>query len=204
VLERDPKALLRTKRPYRRPRRRGDQRRSRFTAPIVLIDDRPAAADDRTQPGHWEGDVIVGAFNRSAIGTLVERTCRYTHLVHLDGPSRAEALRDALIELFESLPDELCRSITWDQGAKTAHHHEITRTTLTPVYLCHPGRPWERPSNENTNGLLRDYFPKGTDLRVYSPDDLRRVAGELNNRPRKTLGWRTPAELFATLLRADV
>jgi IS30 family transposase len=204
VLERDPKALLRTKRPYRRPRRRGDQRRSRFTAPIVLIDDRPSAADDRTQPGHWEGDLIVGAFNRSAIGTLVERTCRYTHLVHLDGPSRAEALRDALIELFDALPAELRRSITWDQGAEIAHHHEITRATLTPVYLCHPGRPWERPSNENTNGLLRDYFPKSTDLRVYSPDDLRLVADELNNRPRKTLGWRTPADLFATLHNTSV
>jgi transposase, IS30 family len=199
VLERDPKALLRTKRPYRRPRRRGDQRRSRFSTPIVLIDDRPAAADDRGEPGHWEGDLIVGAYNRSAIGTLVERSCRYTHLVHLDGPSRAEALRDALIEWFEDLPTGLRRTITWDQGAEIAYHHEITQATHTPVYLCHPGRPWERPSNENTNGLLRDYFPKGTNLRVYSPDDLVRVADELNRRPRKTLGWQTPADLFATL-----
>jgi IS30 family transposase len=165
----------------------------------VLIDDRPAAADDRSEPGHWEGDLIVGAYNRSAIGTLVERTCRYTHLVHLDGPSRAEALRDALIELFGALPAGLRRTITWDQGAEIANHHEVTEATLTPVYLCHPGRPWERPTNENTNGLLRDYFPKGTDLRVYGPDDLRREADELNGRPRKTLEGRTPTELFATL-----
>jgi IS30 family transposase len=199
VLERDAQTILRTKRPYRRPRRRGDQRRSRFTAPIVLIDDRPPTAEDRTEPGHWEGDLIVGAYNRSAIATLVERNSRYTHLVHLDGPSRAEAVRDGLIEWFAELPAGLRRSIAWDQGSEIAYHHEITRATRTPVYLCHPGRPWERPSNENTNRLLRDYFPKSTNLTVHSPGDLRRVADELNRRPRKTLGWQTPADLFATL-----
>ena len=130
---------------------------------------------------------------------MVERSCLYTHLVHLDGSSRAEALRDELINWLNDLPEQLRRTITWDQGTEIAYHHEITHATRTPVYLCHPGRPWERPSNENTNGLLRDYFPKGTDLSVHSPDDLRRVEEELNQRPRKTLGWKTPAELFATL-----
>ncbi len=199
VLERDAKATLRTKRPYRRPRRRGDARRSRFIAPITLIDSRPATVADRVEPGHWEGDLIVGAFNRSAIGTLVERTSRYTLLVHLIGTSRAEALRDELTVILNELPPGLRRSLTWDQGSEMAFHHEITRATSVPVYLCHPGRPWERPSNENTNGLLRDYFPKSTDLRVYTATDLRRVADEFNRRPRKTLGWQTPATLFATL-----
>ena len=199
VLERDAKASLRTKRPYRRPRRRGDARRSRFIAPVTLIDDRPPTAADRAEPGHWEGDLIVGAFNRSAIGTLVERTSRYTLLVHLDGASRAEALRDELTAIFNELPPELRRSLTWDQGSEMAFHHEITRATTLPIYLCHPGRPWERPTNENTNGLLREYFPKSSDLRVHTAADLKRVADELNRRPRKTLRWQTPAMLFATL-----
>lgn len=199
VLERDPKTTLRTKRPYRRPRRRGAQRRNRFIAPVVLIDERPEAAGDRSEPGHWEGDLIVGAFNRSAIGTLVERMTRFTALVHLDGPSRAEALRDGLIDLFTGLPPELRRSLTWDQGSEIAHHHVISAATRTPVYLCHPGKPWERPSNENTNRLLRDYFPKGSDLRIHSARHLRSVADELNRRPRKTLDWQTPERLFDTL-----
>jgi transposase, IS30 family len=199
VLERDATTHLRTKRPYRRPRQRGDQRRSRFIAPITLIDHRPATAADRADPGHWEGDLIVGAFNRSAIGTLVERTSRFTLLVHIDGASRAEALRDRLIDLLGELPGGLRRSLTWDQGSEVAYHHEIAHATAMPVFLCHPGRPWERPSNENTNGLLRDYFPKGSDLRVHTALDLKRVADELNLRPRKTLGWQSPARLFDTL-----
>lgn len=154
VLERDARTHLRTKRPYRRPRQRGDQRRSRFIAPITLIDHRPATAADRAEPGHWEGDLIVGAFNRSAIGTLVERTSRFTLLVHIGGASRADALRDRLIELLGEPPDGLRRSLTWDQGSEMAYHHEIAHATAMPVFLCHPGRPWERPSNENTNGLL--------------------------------------------------
>jgi len=199
VLERDAKTMLRTKRPYRRPRRRRDERRTRFVAPVVLIDKRPKAVDDRREAGHWEGDLIVGAFNRSAIGTLVERTTRFTALVHLVGPSRAEALRDRLIEMFNDLPPELRRSLTWDQGSEIAHHHAITAATTTKVFLCDPGKPWQRPSNENTNGLLRDYFPKGSDLRVHSAADLRLVADELNRRPRKTLDWQTPERLFTTL-----
>jgi transposase, IS30 family len=204
VLQRDPRLALRTKRPYRRPRRRGDARRSRFVAPVRLITERPAEADDRAVAGHWEGDLIVGAYNRSAIGTLVERTTRYTLLVHLDGSSRTAALHDGLIELFNDLPEGLRRSLSWDQGSEIAHHHKIAEATGMPVFLCHAGRPWERPSNENTNGLLRDYFPKGTDLRQHDPDRLRYVAQELNQRPRKTLDWNTPEQLFATVLAAGV
>lgn len=199
VLERDAKSALRTKRPYRRPRRRREERRSRFVAPVVLIDKRPKAVGDRREAGHWEGDLIVGAFNRSAIGTLVERTTRFTALIHLASGSRAEVLRDRLIDMFNDLPPELRRSLTWDQGSEIAHHHAMTEATNTTIYLCHPGKPWERPSNENTNGLLRDYFPKGSDLRIYSASDLAVVAEELNRRPRKTLDWQTPDRLFATL-----
>ena len=199
VLQRDASSVLRTGRPHRRPRRRGDERRPRFVVPIIMIDQRPTTADDRREPGHWEGDLIVGAFNRSAIGTLVERTSRFTILVHLEGASRSDSLRQQLELIFEDLPDELRRSLTWDQGAEMCHHHALTTATAMPVFFCNPGRPWQRPSNENTNGLLRNYFPKGTDLRIYSAADLERVANELNRRPRKTLGWHTPHALFATL-----
>ena len=199
VLERDAQVLLRTHRPHRRPRRRGDQRRGRFVVPLRMIEERPSDALDRQVAGHWEGDLIVGAFNRSAIGTLVERTSRFTILVHLAGPSRAHSLRDELIDIFDDLPEELRRSLTWDQGVEMCHHHEIAAATRMPVFFCHRGRPWQRPSNENTNGLLRDYFPKGTNLRTYTAADLARVSDELNRRPRKTLDWRTPHDLFATL-----
>lgn len=199
VLQRDAHAMLRTHRRHRRARRRGDQRRGRFVVPLTMIDERPAEADDRTVPGHWEGDLIVGAFNRSAIGTLVERTTRYTILVHLNGSSRAQSLRDQLIAVFADQPENLRRSLTWDQGVEMCHHHEIADATGMPVFFCHRGCPWQRPSNENTNGLLRDYFPKGTDLRVHSAADLLRVSDELNRRPRKTLGWCTPHDLFTSL-----
>lgn len=162
VLQRDAQAMLRTHRPHRRPRRRGDQRRGRFVVPLRMIEERTSDALDRQVAGHWEGDLIVGAFNRSAIGTLVERTSRFTILVHLAGPSRAHSLRDGLIDIFDDLPEELRRSLTWDQGVEMCHHHEIAAATLMPVFFCHRGRPWQRPTNENTNGLLRDYFPKGT------------------------------------------
>ncbi|MGQ0631651.1 MAG: IS30 family transposase [Sporichthyaceae bacterium] len=193
-----------TRRRYRRPRRRGNERRPRFIVPIRLIDERPAEVLDRLEPGHWEGDLIVGAFNRSAIGTLVERTTRFTMLIHLDGPSRAEALRDRLNAALGALPPQLRRTLTWDQGSEMCHHHAIAANTGMHVYFCHPGRPWERPTNENTNGLLRDYFPKGSNLAVHTATDLQRVVEELNQRPRKILGWQTPEALFASLRTGHV
>ncbi len=204
VLQRDAKSVLRTGRPYRRPRRRGDARRPRFVVPMRMIDERAAEANDRTAAGHWEGDLIVGRYNRSAIGTLVERTTRFTILVHLGGTSRADSLRDRLIEIYTELPVELRQSLTWDQGSEMCHHHRVAEATDMSVFFCHAGRPWQRPSNENTNGLLRNYFPKGTDLSVHSPSDLRRVADELNRRPRKTLEWHTPEHLMTSLRNTSV
>lgn len=204
VIARDASAVLRTGRPHRRPRRRGDTRRPRFLVPITPIDQRPVEVLERAEPGHWEGDCIVGTFNRSAIGTLVERTFRYTILLHLGGESRAGAIRDQLIATFGALPPSLRKSLTWDQGSEMSHHHTVAEAVRMPVFFCDPGSPWQRPSNENTNGLLRDYFPKGTNLRVHTLEDLQRVSDELNRRPRKTLGWKTPHELFTTLQTMDV
>lgn len=199
ILHRDPRDVLRRHRPYRRRRRRADERFGRFISPLHLLDERPAEADDRLTPGHWEGDLVVGSYNRSAIGTLVERSTRFSILVHLKHPSRAMGLREQLVRIFSQMPPHLRRSLTWDQGTEMCHHQQIAEATGMPVYFCRAGRPWERASNENTNGLLRDYFPKGTNLRVHTAEDLTGVADELNRRPRKTLGWRTPQELFATL-----
>ncbi len=142
---------------------------------------------------------ITGTMNQSAIGTLVERSSRFTILVHFVGTHDAEQLRDSMTEIFNQLPAGVRRSLTWDQGIEMARHHEFTAATTMPVYFCEPRSPWQRGTNENTNGLLRQYFPKSTDLSVHSPDDLQRVADELNDRPRKSLGWRTPAAVFASL-----
>ena len=160
---------------------------------MTMIDQRPAGAADRSECGHWEGDLITGALNRSAIGTLVERTSRLTILLHIPGRHTAEAVRDAVIAALSALPPQLRRSLTWDQGKEMALHREITQALGMPVYFCDKASPWQRPSNENTNGLLRQYFPKGSDLRVYDPGRLAAVAAELNARPRKTLSWDTPA-----------
>jgi transposase, IS30 family len=196
-LRRDLAQALRRGRAVRKPR--GLQRGSRLKD-MVLISDRPAEVADRAVPGHWEGDLLIGAGNRSAIGTLVERATRYVLLVHLPHGYGAEHTRDALATTITTLPRHLCRSLTWDQGREMAAHHAFSVATNIPVYFCDPGKPWQRGSNENTNGLLRQYFPKGTDLSRHTRQDLQAVAAELNARPRKTLGWDTPAQRLALLL----
>ena len=168
-------------------------RRPNGITAMTMIGQRPAEAAGREEPGHWEGDLITGASNRSAIGTLVDRASRYTILLYLPGRHTAEAVRDALIAAFSQLPPRLRRSLTWDQGKEMALHAEVTAALGMPVYFCEKASPWQRPSNENTNGLLRQYFPKGSDLRAHRADDLAAAAAELNARPRKTLGWDTPA-----------
>ncbi len=195
-LRRELARALRTGRTVRKPRRTADQRRPRFTAPMIMIGDRPAQVDDRAVPGHWEGDLIIGADQQSAIGTLVERTTRYVMLVHLGHDRTAEAVRDALITTVTTLPAHLTRSLTWDQGSEMSRHHEFTLATDIPVYFCDPHSPWQRGSNENTNGLLRQYFPKGTDLAVHSPEDLAAVAAQLNRRPRKRSAGTPPPSVW--------
>ena len=208
ALRRDLTACLRTGRALRVPRARTRRGKS-FVTDQVLISERSAEAKDRAVPGHWEGDLILG-LGSSAIGTLVERTTRFTMLLHLppmpghDGPRvkngpaltghGAEAVRDAIAEAITTLPEQLRRSLTWDQGAEMAHHAQLRIQTGLPVYFCDPHSPWQRATNENTNGLLRQYFPRGTDLARHSAEDLAAVAATLNSRPRKTLDWRTPAE----------
>ena len=183
----------------------------------VMISQRPAEAADRAVPGHWEGDLVLG-LRSSAIGTLVERSSRFTMLLYLppmagrdsprikNGPALtghgAEAVRDALTDAITTLPDQLRQSLTWDQGAEMAQHAKLRIETGLHVYFCDPRSPWQRGTNENTNGLLRQYFPKGTDLARHSADDLAAVAAALNTRPRKTLGWRTPAEVLDEHLAA--
>jgi IS30 family transposase len=196
-LRRDLPRVLRAGRRRRRPRRRADARRPGALTGMTMISERPAEADGRSQAGHWEGDLITGAGNRSAIGTLVDRASRFTILVHLPSPRHtAEAVRDALVAALAVLPGQLRRSLTWDQGKEMARHAEIAQALGMPVFFCDPHSPWQRPTNEN-NGLLRQYFPKGSDLRAHGPDRLAEVAAELNDRPRKTLGWDTPASLLA-------
>ncbi|MGV9915608.1 IS30 family transposase [Streptomyces tendae] len=199
-LGRELTRALRTGRARRRPQRQAHKRTSRAIKDMVLISERPAEAADRAVPGHWEGDLIIGKDGRSAIGTLVERATRYVMLVHLPTGHSAIATRNALAATVQTLPPHLWRSLTWDQGTEMAAHKAFTITTGIPVYFCDPASPWQRGSNENTNGLLRQYFPKGTDLNAHTLEHLQTVAAELNSRPRKTLGWETPAERLAKLL----
>ena len=218
ALRRELTACLRTGRALRVPRARSRGRGKSFVGPEILISERPAEAADRAVPGHWEGDLILG-LGSSAIGTLVERTTRFTMLLHLprmaehgsgarvkNGPALAghgaEAVRDAIMRTITTLPAGLRRSLTWDQGVEMAQHARLRIDAGVEVYFCDPHSPWQRGTNENTNGLLRQYFPKGTDLSMHSADDLVAVAAALNARPRKTLGWRTPAEAFDEVLRS--
>jgi IS30 family transposase len=201
-LRRDLAGLLRTGRVRRNRRRRSGERLGRFIAPMVMIGQRPAEVATRAVAGHWEGDLIMGTSNRSAIGTLVERTTRYLVLLHLPDGHGSEHVRDALVDAVSAMPARVRRSLTWDQGVEMGRHDEFTHATNVPVYFCDRASPWQRGTNENTNGLLRQYFPKGTDLAVHTADRLASVAADLNSRPRKTLGWETPHERLDTLLKS--
>jgi IS30 family transposase len=201
ALRRDLAARLRTGRAIRRPQRSADreERRGRLVD-TISISQRPAEAADRAVPGHWEGDLIMGRENGSAIGTLVERTTRFVLLVHLPGRHTADELYKSLVPTITTLPDQLRRSLTWDNGKEMAKHAEIAMDTKMPVFFADPGAPWQRGTNENTNGLLRQYFPKGISLRQFDADHLRAVAAELNGRPRETLNWKSPAHAMNELL----
>ncbi len=197
-LRRELARCLRTGRAKRRPRGRGQN--TGQIRDMVMISERPAEAGDRAVPGHWEGDLIIGKACKSAVGTLVERTTRYVLLLHLPAGRDAHLVEQAMRQAITGLPAELARTITWDQGKEMACHAGFTIATGIPVYFCDPHSPWQRGSNENTNGLLRQYLPKGTDLSVHSAEDLARIARSLNGRPRKTLGFMTPSEKLAELL----
>jgi IS30 family transposase len=191
---------LRSGRPKRQPRPDPDSVRPRRIVGMISIAQRPAEADDRAVPGHWEGDLLMGAYNRSAIVTLVERSTRYVLLARLEGRHDAPTTCAALTATIGRLPTQLRRSLTWDQGSEMADHANFTIATDVAVYFCDPHSPWQRGSNENTNGLLRQYFPKGTDLSPFSQADLDAVAHELNGRPRQTLAWKTPTEKLNELV----
>ncbi len=216
ALRRELAACLRTGRALRVPRARARQKAWAHVTPDVMISERPAEAEDRAVPGHWEGDLLIG-LQRSAIGTLVERTTRFTMLIHLpredgygviprtkNGPALAGygavTMKNALASTMATLPEQLLRSLTWDRGKELSAHAAFKVETGIPVYFADPQSPWQRGTNENTNGLLRQYFPKGTDLARWSAEEIGAVASTLNSRPRKTLGWKTPAEAFDELL----
>lgn len=218
ALKRELVTCLRTGRALRRPRARSRNRPQGHVTADVVLSQRPGQADDRAVPGHWEGDLIIGT-GRSAIGTLVERSSRSTILVHLprlegwgetapvkNGPALggygAIAMNTALTASMTKLPEQLRKTLTWDRGKELSAHAQFTLDTGTRVFFADPHSPWQRPTNENTNGLLRQYFPKGTDLSRWSAQDLEAVALALNNRPRKCLNWKTPAEVFADQLRS--
>jgi IS30 family transposase len=200
ALRRELAACLRTGRALRKPRRKEGERRGRIKD-MVSISERPAEACDRAVPGHWEGDLIIGS-RHSAIGTLVERSTRFVLLLHLPHGHDPASVAAAMTEAMAGLPTALRRSLTWDQGREMACHQKITLATDLEIYFCDPHAPWQRGSNENTSGLLRQYFPKGTDLRTHDRQHLEAVAAQLNARPRKTLGWKTPAQALDEVLAA--
>ena len=194
ALRRELTRCLRTGRAQRRPR--GRIAGAGQLLNMVLISERPAEVDDRAVPGHWEGDLVLGARSQSAIGTLVERQTRFVMLLNLRKGRLAEHVRDALVDRIGELPEQLRRSLTWDRGKEMGEHVRFTIDTGVQVYFCDPRSPWQRATSENSNGLLRQYFPKGTDLSVYDQAQLDKIAAELNGRPRQTLGWLTPSEAF--------
>jgi len=203
ALKRELAQHLRTGRALRQPRRQAATRRARRPERIkdmINISERPAEVEDRAVPGHWEGDLITGAENRTAIGTLVERTTGFVLLLHLPVNHGAIAVQEAITTAVADLPVMLRKTLTWDQGIEMANHAKIADATSLEIYFCDPHSPWQRGTNENTNGLLRQYFPKGTDLSFHGAGILERVAIEMNNRPRKRLNWRTPAEALDKLL----
>jgi IS30 family transposase len=218
-LKRELVACLRTGRALRVPRARGRQKARGHVTPEVMISERPAEAADRAVPGHWEGDLLIG-LERSAIGVLVERTTRFTVLIHLprehgygtiprtkNGPPLAGygavTMKNALVSTMTTLPEQLRRSLTWDRGKELAQHAAFKIETGIPVYFADPQSPWQRGTNENTNGLLRQYFPRGTDLARWSADEINAVAAALNSRPRKALDWQTPAEALNEYLQSN-
>ena len=198
-LRRDLHKRLRTGRALRKPRRVTGERRGKIPG-MVNIAERPPEVEDRAVPGHWEGDLILGAQSKSAIGTLVERATGFVLLLHLPGDHGADTVATAMTEAMSRLPEVLRKTLTWDQGSEMKSHITIAEATGLDIYFCDPHSPWQRGSNENTNGLLRQYFPKGTDLSIYVPDYLEHVARKLNNRPRKRHGFKTPAETLDELL----
>ncbi len=201
ALRRELAVCLRTGRAVRKPRRKEGERRGRIPG-MVMLSERPAEAQDRAVPGHWEGDLIIGAGNKSAIGTLVERSTRFVLLLHLPYGYGADQVAAAMTEAMGGLPAAIRRSLTWDQGREMTGHAQIAVDAGLDIYFCDPRSPWQRGSNENTNGLLRQYFPKGTSLAVHGKEHLDEVAAELNSRPRKTLSWKTPAQALDEFLAA--
>ena len=202
TLRKEIASLMRQGRTRRRPAAYSRQVRPRFKDPMVMISERPASVEDRAVPGHWEGDLIIGAKGQSAVGTLVERSTRYTMLLHLPNGHTAAEVQDAIIDKLADVPQSLRLSLTWDQGSELAQHRKIASQLGLDVYFCDPHSPWQRGTNENTNGLLRQYMPKGTDLSPLTEADLDAIADELNDRPRKTLNWDTPKQRLELLLRA--
>lgn len=202
-LKRELKATLRTGRKVRKPHRQAARRATRI-ADMTPIVDRPEPALGRAVPGHWEGDLITGELNKSAVGTLVDRCSRYTMLLHLPDGHGAEQVRDEMIKAIQRMPERLRQTVAWDQGIEMARHLDITATTGVTVYFCNPHSPWERPTNENTNGLLREFLPKGADLSIHSRQELDTIEDLMNNRPRKALGWYTPIEHLTQVLEEDI